>query len=223
MENAELSPKVAKKRKDILTIALKVFAKEGFRNTDVQVIADLAKVGKGTVYRHFGNKEQLFLATAKFCLEQLGQFVGKKIGGEEQLPSLIAEVGTAEVLKRIASACAEFHQRNPQTVEIMIQERSEFRESVFPSHLMYRAETRGGLDMLIQHAMDSGELRAVDVNQATNAYADLIYGSVVNGCLEGGKVRLVERVNCAIEIFLNGLVVQPGAVSARKEDGTIAN
>ena len=207
MENAELSPKVARKRRDILTISLKVFAREGFRNTDVQVIADLAKVGKGTVYRHFGNKEQLFLATAKFCLEQLGQFVEKQIGGEEQLPVLIEEVGTTELLRRIARSCAEYYQKNPQAVEIMIQERSEFRESVFPSHLMYRAETRNGLDDVIREAMSNGELREFDVTQVTNAYGDLIYGSVVNGCLEGGKNRLVERVESAVELFLTGLVV----------------
>ena len=191
MENAELSPKVAKKRRDILTISLKVFAKEGFRNTDVQVIADLAKVGKGTVYRHFGNKEQLFLATAKFCLEQLGQFVEKQIGGEEQLPSLIEEIGTTELLRRIARSCAEYYQKNPQAVEIMI------------------------LDDVIREAMANGELREFDVTQVTNAYGDLIYGSVVNGCLEGGKNRLVERVDSAVELFLTGLVVPESSRSTK--------
>ncbi len=202
----QLSPKIQQKRRRILRTALKIFAQEGFRNTDVQVVADRAGVGKGTVYRHFGNKEQLFLATARFCLQQLSEFVEQQLGGAAELPERIAQDGTAATLREIARACAAYYQQHPQAVEIMIQERAEFRESVFPSHLMFRKETRGGLDELMRSAIARGELRNVDVLQATNAFADLIYGSVVNGCLEGAKADLVQRVEQAVDMLLYGLV-----------------
>lgn len=200
-----LSAKLQKKRQDILTNSLRVFAKEGFGGTDVQVIADLAGVGKGTVYRHFGNKQQLFLATAKHCLDVLGEFVVKQLGGMEASEALPAQVGAIETLRRIASAVALYYQRNPQAVEIMIQERAEFRETVFPSHLMYRAENRAGIDELLKAAIAAGEIRKVDPKKATNAYSDLIYGSVISGVLEGGKTKLVARVDAAMDIFLAGL------------------
>ncbi|WP_200836803.1 TetR/AcrR family transcriptional regulator [Rubripirellula obstinata] len=200
-----LSAKAQKKRNNILGNSMRVFAKEGFGGTDVQVIADLAGVGKGTVYRHFGNKEQLFLATAKHCLEMLGQFVLKELGGEQASQQLVQQHGAIETLRQIASAVALFYQRTPQAVEIMIQERAEFRETVFPSHLMHRAENRAGVDELIKAAIDGGEIRVVDPTIATNAYSDLIYGSVISGCLEGGKSKLVARVDAAMEIFLAGL------------------
>lgn len=209
-----LSPKLQKKRKLILANSLRVFAKEGFGGTDVQVIADLASVGKGTVYRHFGNKQQLFLATAKYCLEQLGEFVLAELGGEQAAEHLPSEVGARETLRRIASAVALFYQRNPQAVEIMIQERAEFRETVFPTHLMHRAETRSGVDQLIESAIASGEFRKVDATSATNAYADLIYGSAISGVLEGGRSNLVSRIDAAMNIFLDGLI-QP-AKTAKK-------
>lgn len=217
MEQQQLTPKAAEKRAAILKHAVRVFAKEGFRNTDVQTIADLAGVGKGTVYRHFGNKEQFFLTTARFCQEQLRDYVRGKVGNEMELPGLIAQEGATVILRRIAVGCAEFYQENPQTVEIMIQERAEFRESVVPSHLAFRAESRGGFEHLVQTAMERGEFRSVDVVQATNAFADLIYGSVVNGCLEGGHKQLVDRVNCAIDIYLHGLVAAGQAVHAASD------
>ena len=132
MKQLKLAPKVIKKRAEILNVSLDVFAREGFGNTDVQVIADLAGVGKGTVYRHFGNKEQLFLATAKFSLKQVAQYVHKNLGGEEQIEWFYQEHGAAQLLRAIATACAEYYRRHPQAVEIMIQERAQFRESVFP-------------------------------------------------------------------------------------------
>ncbi len=205
MAQSEWSTKTIEKRAEILNVSLDVFAREGFGNTDVQVIADLAGVGKGTVYRHFGNKEQLFLATAKFSLQQVAAFVTKRIGGAEHVNVIFDRDGATGVLRLIATACAEYYRRNPQAVEIMIQERAQFRESVFPTHLMHREETREGIDDVVAKAMTAGEFRKVNPADVTTAYADLLYGCVVNGCLEGSKSKLVKRVETAVDIFLAGL------------------
>lgn len=210
MDQTKRSVNAEKRRKAILQHALKVFAREGFHRADVQVIADLAKVGKGTVYRHFGNKEELFLATGKHCVQWLGEYVRTNVGDEQQATEIVQQHGSGELLRRIAIACAEFYQKNPQTVEMMIQERAEFRESVFPTHLMYRAETRAGLDELIAAAIAAGEFRQVNAKSVTDALADLLFGTVVNGCLEGSRSKLVQRVTDAMDIFLHGLVAQPG-------------
>lgn len=47
------------KRQDILEAALLLFAERGFDGTTVPMIADTAKVGAGTIYRYFENKEYL--------------------------------------------------------------------------------------------------------------------------------------------------------------------
>lgn len=205
MPHKELSPKTKKTRAEILNVSLKVFAREGFGNTDVQVIADLARVGKGTVYRHFGNKEQLFLATAKFSLEQVAQFVTNKLGGETQAETIYQQQGAACLLRSVAAACAEYYKKYPQAVEIMIQERAQFRESVFPTHLMHREQVRGSIDDIVTRAIESGEFRPANAVDVTTAYADLLYGCVVNGCLEGSRSNLKKRVAAAVDIFVAGL------------------
>lgn len=192
------------KRIGMLETALRIFARDGFHNADVQVIADEAGVGKGTVYRHFGNKQDLFLATSRHCVQMVDAFVRKRVGDEERAAQLIADLGPVAVLKKIAIACAEFYQKHPETVEIMIYERAEFRSNV-PTHLMFRSETRNGIDELIKAGIAAGTIRDVNVNEATNAYGDLIFGSVINGCLEGSKAKLVRRMEHAIDIFLKGL------------------
>ena len=200
------TPPFSEKQAAILKIASDVFAKEGYRNTDVQVIADLAGVGKGTVYRYFGNKKELFLATAKYCLTQAGEFVEQQVLGDDDLETLRDRIGVLGVIRKIAIAYAGFYQNNPLAIEIVIQERAEFRESLFPTHLMYRAENRERLDGLFADAIERKELRAVDPTRATDAFADLLYGSVVNGCLGGGQSQLVARVESALDVFLHGLV-----------------
>jgi TetR/AcrR family transcriptional repressor of mexJK operon len=53
------------KRELILEAATKLFLSEGFARVSVDGIAASAGVGKQTVYSHFGNKEQLFLAVVE--------------------------------------------------------------------------------------------------------------------------------------------------------------
>jgi AcrR family transcriptional regulator len=179
------------------------------------VIADLAEVGKGTIYRYFGNKEQLFLATVKASLDEVLEAVRKGLGITENDELQDTDLDIRQMLRTIAIASAEYYQQNPQAVEIMIQERAEFRESVFPTHLMFRAEGRQTLEQLLRDGVNRGEIRDVDVSQITNAFADLIYGSIVNGVLEGGKSRLVERIGYAMDLFLNGLVVSHGSTNVK--------
>lgn len=49
----------------ILRAATEVFLREGYARASVDLIAATAKVGKQTVYGHFGDKESLFLAVVR--------------------------------------------------------------------------------------------------------------------------------------------------------------
>ncbi|HEX3869305.1 MAG TPA: TetR/AcrR family transcriptional regulator [Pirellulales bacterium] len=182
----------------MLATASKVFAKEGFHNADVQVIADLAGVGKGTIYRHFGNKHELFLAAARACVEWQAEYIRKAVENHH---------GIAELLRQVARACAEFYTQHPEAVEIMIQERAEFRESVFPTALMFRSNTSGGLEAEIREAIEAGLMRPVDPKHAVDAFLDLLYGCALCGCLGGGRRDLVKRFEYEVDLLLDGLLL----------------
>lgn len=49
----------------ILSAATEVFLREGYARASVDAIAQRAGVGKQTVYKHFGDKQQLFLAVVE--------------------------------------------------------------------------------------------------------------------------------------------------------------
>lgn len=54
--------KSKKKRLDILNSAITLFTQHGFPNTSMEQVAKLAAVSKQTVYSHFKNKDNLFVA-----------------------------------------------------------------------------------------------------------------------------------------------------------------
>jgi TetR/AcrR family transcriptional regulator, mexJK operon transcriptional repressor len=55
----------AAKHAAILNAATEVFLREGYARASVDAVADVAGVGKQTVYGHFGDKQQLFLAVVE--------------------------------------------------------------------------------------------------------------------------------------------------------------
>src|SRR5271170_4242147 len=59
----------------ILHVSARVFAKRGYRNTDVQEIADELGIGKATIYRAFGTKEELFFATVDRGMSRLREIM----------------------------------------------------------------------------------------------------------------------------------------------------
>jgi AcrR family transcriptional regulator len=190
----------------ILDCATKVFAEAGFQKTDMQVIAEKAGVGKGTVYRYFGSKEELFLAAADAGMKKLESRVLQAIEGVDT---------TAELVWRGGLAYAQFFQEHPELVEILIQERAEFQRSIPSTHIVYRDKHRGLKDHLLRRAVETGEIRPIDVSELTMTLANVLYGTVVCGCLEGSSDKLVEMAKPAIEIFLRGILVDPDSAPRR--------
>ncbi|MCB9787660.1 MAG: TetR/AcrR family transcriptional regulator [Deltaproteobacteria bacterium] len=60
--DGELSPRLTRKRDEILDAATEAFRNEGYEAASMDRIAELAGASKRTVYNHFGSKEALFQA-----------------------------------------------------------------------------------------------------------------------------------------------------------------
>lgn len=189
---------VAKKNR-ILDIAVDEFARNGFAGTDVQVIADRAQVGKGSVYRYFGNKKDLFIATSNYGMKKLETQIFASIEGIDD---------PVEVFRTAGLAYAGFFQKHPQLVEILIQERASFRGSIPDTHLVYRKKNRHPFEKILRAGIDDSIFRDLNVRETIDAFANLLYGTVVCGCLDGSSRRLKSMAKQAIDIFLNGLLIE---------------
>ncbi|MBP5406324.1 TetR/AcrR family transcriptional regulator [bacterium] len=63
----------------ILKAAAVSFATLGFHISDIDKIAKNAGVGKGTLYRYFQNKEDLFFESVKYFMDEMYEEIGKKL------------------------------------------------------------------------------------------------------------------------------------------------
>ncbi len=65
----------ARKRKAIMAAATQVFLAKGYLGTTIDEIAALAAVSKQTVYKNFGDKEQLFAEIVLATTDEIDELV----------------------------------------------------------------------------------------------------------------------------------------------------
>ncbi len=194
------------KRLAILDQAIRTFAELGFRGADVQVIADRAGVGKGTVYRYFHSKEDLFWATTYEVLLRMERHVFQAMEGVE---------GACNKLRASAAAYADFFLASPQYLELFIQDLAEFRGSGPESHREHREQMFGRIGEILRQGIEAGELRPADTRQTTFALGGLLFGATVLGShLKWGSVA--EMTGNAVDIFLQGILADSSVLTGRE-------
>ncbi len=86
--------KKLQKRKDIAKSTCDLFVQKGFVNISVSEIAEVAKIGKGTVYEYFSNKEDIVFELMS-CLQEdydpkLQENLQKSTNAKEKLKHLFS-------------------------------------------------------------------------------------------------------------------------------------
>ena len=76
--------KSERKRKVILDAAMQVFLKRGYLGANMEEIATLAEVSKQTVYKHFSNKESLFIEIVSTMTDAASDMVHKDVPDLEE-------------------------------------------------------------------------------------------------------------------------------------------
>lgn len=207
-EQAAVSASVAQKRETILRCAIDAFAADGYRNTDVQVIADRAAVGKGTVYRYFGNKEELFFAASEAVSIQLQHYMAEKAA---------AVASPLEKLRVACIAFAEFFERKPTFLEVFVQERAQFRGHVPQAHMEHHERWIACYCDILQQSIDAGEIRPVELRPTIKALGMLINGSAYLGCYFRDEESLAALTAFAVDAFLDGLRSRSGRSTTATE------
>jgi AcrR family transcriptional regulator len=188
------------KRDAILEQAIATFAELGFRGTDVQVIADRAGVGKGTVYRYFGNKNDLFWAASYEVMRR------------HDLVLFAAIAPEVTALSRLRAAClafVEFFERNPACLEIFVQDWAEFRGDAPAVHLEHHEKLIGQFMEILEEGIQRGEVRPLDVRKTILSLGCILHGTVVLSSYPKFGLTITEMAEHAVDVFLTGL--RPGA------------
>lgn len=192
----------ARRREEILDAAVELFAREGYRRTDLQVVADRLGVGKGTVYRHFPSKEQLFLGAVDRGMRRLREIVDA------------AAAAADEPLDRIAAgiqAYLAFFDRHPEVCELLIQERAEFKDRKKPTYFEYRDASIERWRDLYRQLITAGRVRDLPVERITDVVGQLLYGTMFTNYFVGRRKSPAEQAADILDVVFHGILTDRGA------------
>jgi AcrR family transcriptional regulator len=187
-----------RRRAEILDAATTVFAENGFAAADVQEIADKTGVGKGTVYRYFPSKEELFLAAVDHGMRRLKTAVDAAVAD------------TRQPLERIAEgvrAYLTFFDEHPEIVELLIHERAHFRDRTKPTYFVHRDANMGPWQELFRQLIEDGTVRDLPVERITDFVSDVVYGTMFTNYFSGRKSTLSSQSENILDMVFHGLLV----------------
>lgn len=188
---------VASRREEILEQAALLFAQHGYSETDTQSLAETLGVGKGTVYRYFPSKRELFLATADRVMRRLRERVDASIQGID------------EPLSQIRSAIRAFlgfFAEHPEFVELLIQERAQFKDRKKPTFIEHREANVARWQVLYRTLMAQGRIRQMPVERISDVLSHLLYGTIFMNYFSGQPTSVERQTQDIIDITFHGLL-----------------
>lgn len=184
------------RREQILAEASRLFAASGFPNTEVQAIADNLGIGKGTIYRYFPSKRDVFMAAVDRGIRLLGESVNRAAdASREPMDRLLDAI----------KAYLAFFDEHPEIVELLIQERAEFRDRKKPTYFLHKEQNIGKWHLLLRELMQSGKVREMPEEAVADYISDLLYGMVFTKFFSGREKPLSDQADQVIEILLSGI------------------
>ena len=188
---------VARRRKEILTAGALFFAEFGYRNADIQVLAERLSVGKGTIYRYFPTKEALFFSAVDAGIRELVDVIDEALAGV---------VEPIEHMRKGIHAYLGFFDHNPHIVELLIIERAEFRDRKQATYFHYKEREHDRRMAFFAEAMDQGVVRRMDPERILRLISDTLYGVIFTNNFSRRSVPYQQQAEDVIEILFTGIL-----------------
>jgi TetR/AcrR family fatty acid metabolism transcriptional regulator len=142
------------KRKVIIEAAFRVFSTAGFHKARMESIAEIAGIGKGTLYEYFPSKLDLFKETLLGSFSYYNELTESGDEGEPIADRLY------QLFWRHVEACRRYQQLG----EFLFREQESLGEEFETWFHDLTRQSMRKLQVVLQKAVDDGELRPVDMS-----------------------------------------------------------
>lgn len=166
------------RREEILDAARQVFSARGFEKAKLEEIAEVAELGKGTIYNYFKNKEELFVSVIVRGIKRFQEFVSQAVQ-EQRSPE--------DKVSAYIDASFAFFEHHRQLFSIFELEKSNLARSLSEEMNQTFCEKEAGLiqflEQLIFEGVQTGEFKPVD----SRKLAQTIFGMIHIACIHAAR------------------------------------
>ena len=186
----------AARREEILTHAARLFAERGYSETDTTLLAETVGVGKGTIYRYFRSKRELFLAAADRVMRMLRESVDEKIAPIND---------PMERITIAIRAFLAFFDEHPAFVELLMQERAHFKDRTRPTFMEHREVNIARWSAIYRELIAAGRIRDMPVERITEVVGNLLYGTIFTNYFSGQTKPVETQAQDVIDVLFRGI------------------
>lgn len=185
------------KREQILLAAVEKFLEKDFYQVTITEIAELAGVGKGTVYEYFSSKEELFKESFSHCADAYLQL----------FRTHLSEINSArDTMEEIVVNHLALVKENRNKLHLLFNERPQSLKELHSWILERRRELLEGITGLVREGIRLGEIRPdVDPDLAGRYFLALNH-MVIGEMVILDDIELDEsRLKKLLDIYWNGI------------------
>ena len=184
-------------RATILRAAETIFARHDYHEVQMDDVVEACGVGKGTLYRYFPSKQELYLAVMFEGIARLRAELEAAIGTEEPPVRKIRRI--------VHRTLAHFWDR--RFFFSLIHRNEHKPEGEAREWLRHREALSGLIQDTLQAAMVAGHVRAIDARTAAEMLLGMMRG--VNR-YRTREDRLEELVTTVVDVFMRGVGTPAG-------------
>ena len=183
----------------IIEAAARLFGSQRFHEVRMEDVADAAEVGKGTLYRYFRDKEELYVGLLERALAQF----------QERIESEVAKAsGARACLEALVAAILDYHDENPHPMGL-IQRGEVAHKGDKPFVWNY---TRADLLRLVEDLFKEGRAQGEFDIADPELTAMMLLGGIRTVIRAGSKPRPIDLPRRIVEGLLWGAAA-PGSSS----------
>ena len=180
----------SKRREQILSVALSLFFKNGYKNTKISDIAEAAGISKGLVYRYFESKAEILFSYLDFlnaCLEEINAIPSAK--------TAIKEFGL-----RFLSTPNETCYNHPLQVYAIVFVKGELNDTKYKNPI-YQDFGRIFFGPLFEKGIHAGEFKEGNANEFGDIYWHYLLGHIMDFIQHPDALNTMPNLDAVIALF----------------------
>ncbi|HLB89317.1 MAG: hypothetical protein AUH86_23175 [Acidobacteria bacterium 13_1_40CM_4_58_4] len=213
MATSQVRFSAADRREQILDVATRLFARQGFQGTTTKQISQHTGVTEALIFRHFSSKEDLYWAVIERKINAAGP--------AERMRARLNAGGTdLEVLSGIAAEILERRAKDQTLSRLLLYSALENHRLSHRFFRTYVAEYYDVLAEYIRRAIGEGRFRALDPLLAARGFLGMVvYHSWIQELYGGKRYQKfsVQQVSTTLaEVWLQGMLCGPEIAPSRR-------
>jgi len=204
-----ISKKITTKQQKIAQSAIKMFAEKGYANTSTSEIAKDADVAEGTIFRHYGTKENLLLAILlpfiKESLPSMAENVFQQLHSDENI------VCFEDFIRAFLQNRLEFIEENKEIFQVLVKEllyNEVLRNELLP---YFSKNVIERFTNVIGYFKEQGELNDISIEFIQRMLFTFFGGYFISRFVFTSNITVFEEENeieNVVSFIINGLKVK---------------